>query len=692
MSLPNYLAKIKSSGLYRFTFDKSQLPSELSAETMRLVVGYSEKGPFNNPVYIDNKQDFISLFGNINKRLEKKGIFFHRLALQALSAGPILALNLKPFNTTGEDGTQEQVGYVSFDPCDVVNAQSLSVEKMDVLKLFDRNRFWKINSDDLVEKVKEDSIDDTAKYINIVATDVRDLSCSIFVRKCNDSTVRSYNVSIRDWYKNLNEEMPEYLEGHEDDLVKDYFAEVYVFRGEFTPSLTSGVLSKYFDESGCLKTDCKNVFGDITDALQALATDENSNCIGIYRGCLLPYFKDNNGNYVSLDIVFNSDKENHKMVMKLNDSEIYDILNEGENGVHNGLTHWACEHTTTGWDKNIKNLNTPLKPTYIEGYNYGTLDKKSSAEEIYIKTLNVLAEPGIFEALTNHVDSEFHYIIDTYATLVKPNEKVGIAKTNISFLAKTKDNCLAIMNAPAMADLQKIPDFSMKEFEKGTFSSYFSVPSEANGASYCAYYTPLIFGDGIVRYTVPSAAIISNLFIDKWYNRQPYYIVAGPNYGRLYCEGMVGPDYNYSRDDLDILEPMGINAIVYVPRKGTFINSNQTAKQIPVSALSKVHVRELVIYIQNEIEAMLQNYQWELNTQTLRDKIKNSADSLLERIKNNGGVYEYLNVCDGSNNTPDIIDNEMVILDTSIEPARGAGKMIQRLTIHRTGGLSALIK
>ena len=39
MSLPNYLAKIKSSGLYRFTFDKSQIPSELSAETMRLVVG-----------------------------------------------------------------------------------------------------------------------------------------------------------------------------------------------------------------------------------------------------------------------------------------------------------------------------------------------------------------------------------------------------------------------------------------------------------------------------------------------------------------------------------------------------------------------------------------------------------------------------------------------------------------------------
>ena len=75
MSLPNYLAKIKSAGMYRFTFDKSQMPAA-DAETMRLVVGYSDKGPFNNPVYIENRQEFINLFGNVSKRLEKKGVWF----------------------------------------------------------------------------------------------------------------------------------------------------------------------------------------------------------------------------------------------------------------------------------------------------------------------------------------------------------------------------------------------------------------------------------------------------------------------------------------------------------------------------------------------------------------------------------------------------------------------------------------
>jgi heterodisulfide reductase subunit A-like polyferredoxin len=180
--------------------------------------------------------------------------------------------------------------------------------------------------------------------------------------------------------------------------------------------------------------------------------------------------------------------------------------------------------------------------------------------------------------------------------------------------------------------------------------------------------------------------------MEKWNSRQPYYIVAGPNYGVMSYDGLVGPDYNYSKADLDVIEPYGVNAMVYVPRKGTYINSNQTAKQRPVSALSKVHVRELVIYLQNEIEAMLENYQWELNTQTLRDTIKTKADTILEKIKLNGGVYDYINVCDGTNNTPEVIDNEMVILDTSIEPARGAGKMVQRLTIHKTGGISSLTK
>ena len=690
MSLPNYLAKIKSSGMYRFTFDKSQLPAA-SAETMRLVIGYSEKGPFNNPVYIENKQDFINLFGNVNKRLEKKGVFFHRLALQALSAGPILALNLKPFDSNSKNAdTKEEIDYVSFNPCDVVANNSIEINSMSVLDLFDRDRFWKIESDQLPYKINKDK--GTNEYINIAAIDALEQSCSIFVRKCHANTVKQYNVLIKDWFRGLGEDMPDYLEGHEDDNVADYFAEVYVFRGKFTPAQCKGTLNPYFDvdetDNITLKTNYKNGFNEVEDALGALASDENSNFIGVYRGCLLPFFKDQLGSYISLDVLFNADKDTHKLLMKLDDSILESKLEYlEEQPDHNSLTYWP----NTGWQPGT-NLNTALIPTYIKGYSYSTLTRTSSAITIYNKALNVLTDKGIYEALTNHVDSEYHYIIDTFNTIVSADADALVAKNSIAAIAKAKDNCLAIMNAPAMADLQKgITNFSMNSFEDGAYKSYFSLPSEVNGASYCAYYTPLVFGEGIVKQTVPAAGLVSNLFMEKWNSRQPYYIVAGPNYGRIDAEGLIGPDYNYSKSDLDVFEPMGINCMVYVPRKGTYINSNQTAKQVPVSALSKVHVRELVIYLQNEIENMMQNYQWELNTQTLRDTIKTKADAILDKIKANGGVYDFLNICDGTNNTPEVIDNEMVILDTSIEPTRRAGKMVQRLTIRKTGGISALI-
>lgn len=682
MSLPNYLAKIKSAGMYRFTFDKSQIPPQ-AAETMRLVIGYSDKGPFNNPVYIDNKQDFISLFGNISKRLERKGVFFHRLALQALSAGPILALNLKPFKDNSDPestGTNEQVNCVTFNPCEVKDNTALTITPMDVLKLYDRNRFWKIDADLLPSKLNDvlNGSDDVPanKYINIAATEAKESSCSIFIRPCREADVQQYKLSLRDWYNASGEEYPVYLEGLEDEMLNKFFAEIYVFRGEFTEALTTGALSAYFDETGSLKTTYKNTFMEDDDALAALASDPNSNFLGLYRGCLLPYFKDLNGNYISLDVIFNADKDNHKMIMKFDDALIDTVIANEE------LIHWE------GGKWSADTVNAPLKPTYLSGYVYNSISKTSTAEQIFNDSLAMLVDKGIFTALTNHVDSEYHYIVDTFATRIKPG--LG-AKGNIATVAKAKDNCLAIINWPSVAELSKgIPSFkgitSLNDYKQ------ISLPTEVNGASYCALYSPLVFGDGTVKTTVPSAALVSNNFMEKWNSRQPYYIVAGPNYGRMEYDGLIGPDYNYGREDLDILEPYGVNAMVYVPRKGTYINSNQTAKQTPVSALSKVHVRELVIYLQNEIEAMLQNYQWELNTQTLRDAVKTKADTLLEKVKANGGVYDYINTCDGTNNTAEVIDNEMLILDTAIEPARGAGKMVQRLTIHKTGGISSLTK
>ena len=823
MSLPNYLSNIKSSGIYRFTWDKSIVPP-VEAPTLRLVVGYSEKGPFNTPVYIDSAADFTEIFGRVSKRLERKGVFFHRMALQALTAGPILALNLKKFNS-------EEVETINFDAKTSVENQPKSVKT-----IYDTSKFWKLDADLLPEKITGE------KYIYLTATDTKDASCSYFMRKAKD--VKGYDLTIRQWYANQPDlEIPEYLNNDAilDTKLNDYFAEIYVFKGKFTESLCTGngTLAKYFaggkwlfssnnpsyagtdmayglstanstklvvdtnsavfrakddtdstltvkamaskystssatldlaspvisdtidGEISATYNDCftispttikqssakalattvaegvnsnniniiekaftvklaapanskikkditvylvftngkskvsfpidvkvktkkelveskelalnpvyKDAFGQEVDALKALAEDANSNFINAYKGCLLPYFKNGNGYYESLDIVFNKDYDAHKMLMKLDEA----ILTT-DNVITSMVPGSDWQYATT--------------PNYLLGYNYQTITSTTSLEDYQNNTYGILADStyGVREALTNNVDIQYHYIIDTFKGLLEG----GKYKVYLSSLAKAKDNCLAILNYPAIKDLDGVIKSNGK-LDEATLKLKFSLPIENEGASYCAFYTPVVLSDGTVKTTCPSAALVSNNYMEKYASRQPYYIVAGSNYGRLSAAGLVGPDYNFGRGDLDVLEPMGVNAIVYVPRKGTFINSNQTAKQTPVTALSKINVRELVIYLQDEIESMLQNYQWELNTQTLRGTVKAKADTILENVKNNGGVYAYVNVCDETNNTPEVIDNEMIILDTAIEPARGAGKMVQQITIHKTGALSSVTK
>ncbi len=663
MSLPNYLASIKSSGFYRFVWDKSTVPVP-QASTMRMVIGYSETGPFNTPVYINNVADFTTTYGNGSKRMERKGIYFHRLAQQALTTGPILALNLKPFKSDSE-GDKEKISYITFSGNEV--SSELSAATAGVRSVYNTNRFWSIDPDQLPVKLR------STKYMTIASTDSKETSCTVFIRKSTDVS-RSYDLTFREWYAATNEEVPHYIDHIMDENMKDYFMDIFVFRGEFNKAICGdgGILSEYFDVD---EEEPANITLKDVTSLDKLAGDENSNFLYKYQGITLPYFKDAMGYYISIDILLNKDNYDHKLLMKLDESILDNDTEINSNSTLNNA---------------VKVTEANGKMVYLPGYDYKSLSFKSTASNIVDSIIKVIeTEKGIRTALTNNVDVEYHYLVDTFGSYADSSS--AKAKARLSLLAKEKDNTFAILNFPTIQSFidasHNTPNFDMKEV-----TTLFSLPAETQGASWCAFFTQLLFSDGTVKNYIPSAGLVSNNFLAKWGGRQPYYIVAGPNYGVINYTGMVGPDYAYGRADLDVLEPYGVNVIIYVPRKGSYINSNQTAKQKPVSALSKIHVRELVIYLQNEIEYMLQNYQWELNTQPLRDVIKKKADYILENIKDNGGIYAYKSICDETNNTPEVIDNEMIVLDIEIEPARGAGKMVSTLTIHRTGGISSQSK
>ena len=920
--LPNYLANIKSSGIYRFVFDKSEMPGQ-EAETLRLVIGYSEKGPFNTPVYVKTEDEFKTIFGGTSKKMERYGMWFHRMALQALKAGPILAFNLKNFE--GAPAGTNEVEYATFNPSESIflenEEQQLIFDtklKMAVKDLYNTDRFWTLEPEQLEDYVNEQ---DKHGYITIATTDSKDTSVTIFMRGYEP---KGYDVPFMEWYSAVlnGEELPSYLEGHERDLVSQYWAEMFIFKGEFTPDIAaSDKLAKFFEVNGnevTLKPYIVNAFGEKIDTLDALAANDASNFVKKYAGILLPDFRNANNTVISLDAQVNGDNYVHKLMMRFNQDMLYSIItdpddpdyegsfqlsdldttgwskgpirtagdnnmmsicgvepivfeatfeqregetepnwhyNEGEHvgepadfykyegltpaepvegqsnfsmvfndednrfgktGIREGdsvyigeLAHVVkisskkiqeYEFTSYGDDQGTTEYGTGkvevlendghvahvkvienyepsfegqefyvasdsdaeflelftnaelttsaniwvklgneisyntytvqldkenlsgdiykcvgsvtatsknVKPLYLKGYIYGNpkpdTTKQFDKQQWQQYMLKALTNyKGLRIALTSRVDLGYRYLVDTFEGFVEPECKAILAT-----LCKEKDNAFGILNFPAIKNFSKCTYTSFRN-EKGEFDTkyiamggnplkpmamMFTLPSQENGASWCGFFTALKIRDinTGVKEDVPSAALVSNNFMKKYTTYLPYTIIAGTNRGIIREQGLLGPDFNFSREDLNNLEPFGVNCMVYVDRKGTCINSNQTAKQNPVTTLSKISTRELVIFLQDEIEKMMLDYHWDFNTPNLQQRIKDRADVILETAKNNGGVYVYRNQCDKYNNTDDVINNEMFVLSTSIEPGMGAGKMVQELYIYRKGGMSSAL-
>lgn len=661
MAIPVQFQQFKSAGIYRVVYDRSTVLGT-DAELLRLVVGYSPKGPFNTPVYVKSVTDFKTMFGGISKALEKRGCFFHRTCIQALEAGPILALNLKPF-------TEEEVGCAAIGDSGI----DTSDPKL-VTEIYDTTRFWKL---------EPEKLNDGESYFHIAATNSKETSTSIIVRKPADSKVAAYNISVADWYNAYNLVIPDFLVGSEDKKMKDFFTEVYVFKGQFTAdSIKAGALNTYFDTTDGVKVKktIKNAFGKDIDALDALFNDNASGALAHYVGALIPELVDPNSGYISIDVLMNEDSDITNLMASLDDSMLFDASGDPKVSVMTGS--FAATNTET------------LAPVYLEGFTYlsskpedATVAKKVEWQN---KILGVISEcEGLRNGLLSQAEIDYRYIIDSFETYPTPSVEL---KSQLSYLAKSKELCFAILNYPSVRAMVSAGLATNGVFDINKAVKSLLLPTESNGASFCAFYTPLKFSDGYIDTIVPSAGLVSNLFIGKYNGRFAYSIVAGPNYGNISYQQLVGPDYHYSQEELHVIEPYGVNCMIYRPTFGTFINANQTAKQTPKSALSSINVRELVIYLQSEIGKVLQSYQWEFNNPVTRNAIKTKADIICAQAKANGGIQQFLNVMDESNNTPDIIDNEMCVLSTHIEPGRGMGKMIHELTIYRTGGMTAVLK
>lgn len=117
--------------------------------------------------------------------------------------------------------------------------------------------------------------------------------------------------------------------------------------------------------------------------------------------------------------------------------------------------------------------------------------------------------------------------------------------------------------------------------------------------------------------------------------------------------------------------------------------SNRTAYQTVKSDYNYLHVRELLNTIEIEVDAVLQNYVFDYNNAVTRMAIVQAVTPILQAIQDSGAIYAFTVVMDSTNNTDDIINEAFAVIDIGLEIAKGTEKIIQRITVYKTGGLSS---
>jgi hypothetical protein len=141
----------------------------------------------------------------------------------------------------------------------------------------------------------------------------------------------------------------------------------------------------------------------------------------------------------------------------------------------------------------------------------------------------------------------------------------------------------------------------------------------------------------------------------------------------------------------DTLYNVAVNPITYFTGAG-LVNFGQKTRARGASALDRINVARLVIFLRNQLNKLAKPYIFEPNDKITRDEIKQQIESLLLELVGQRALYDFLVVCDESNNTPNRIDRSELHVDIAIEPVKAVEFIYIPVRLKNTGEIAGLGK
>jgi phage tail sheath protein FI len=148
---------------------------------------------------------------------------------------------------------------------------------------------------------------------------------------------------------------------------------------------------------------------------------------------------------------------------------------------------------------------------------------------------------------------------------------------------------------------------------------------------------------------------------DAWYSP------AGFNRGQI--KGVVKLAYNPTKGNRDEIYPVGINPVANFPGEGVILFGDKTM-QVRASAFDRLNVRRLFIVLEKAISLAAKFQLFELNDTLTRSTFTNIVVPFLKDVQARRGIIDFKVVCDETNNTGQVIDNNQFVADIFIKPTR----------------------
>ena len=181
---------------------------------------------------------------------------------------------------------------------------------------------------------------------------------------------------------------------------------------------------------------------------------------------------------------------------------------------------------------------------------------------------------------------------------------------------------------------------------------------------------------------VPLNGDIAGLCARNDANNFPWFSPAGTNRGGIL--NAVKLAYTPSKAQRDRLYSNRVNPVIFSPGAGIVLFGDKTGFG-KSSAFDRINVRRLFIYLEDAISAAAKDQLFEFNDEITRTNFVNVVEPFLRDVQAKRGIFDFVVVCDETNNTAAIIDNNEFVADIFIKPARSINFIGLTFVATRTG-------